>query len=292
MQTAGVSVSVTSIRRNPSSSLISTYANSLIKEIETKYEPDTISNFKFELSRILAFDPDATFDSVNPSWLRRYEQSLIKQGLANNTIHKAWKFLRKIFNSAIADKVTSNYPFKHHDNPKYQQTDRTFLMIEEVDKIEEILLKPITNTQRTVALYFLLGCYSGLRFSDWQRYNRKGFVMGDRLLTRTKKTGDLVSLKIHARLNKILFALDHLESELPVEQNTNSELKAIQVLAGLDKKLTTHVARHSFAVRCAELGISIETTAELMGITVRSCWIYYRITNKKIDAEVEKWNTL
>ena len=58
------------------------------------------------------------------------------------------------------------------------------------------------------------------------------------------------------------------------------------------KKLTTHVARHSFAVRCAELGISIETTAEFMGITVRSCHIYYRITNKKIDNEVDKCNSL
>lgn len=88
--------------------------------------------------------------------------------------------------------------------------------------------------------------------------------------------------------------LNQLEEagKLPEEPKTNEVLKAVQKTADLKKNLTTHVARHSFAVLCAELGISKESTAELMGITVRTCTIYYKITNKKIDAEFKPWHSI
>ena len=72
----------------------------------------------------------------------------------------------------------------------------------------------------------------------------------------------------------------------------NETLKILAKMVGIKKNVTTHVARHSFAVRCAELGISIETTAELMGVTVKTCQIYYRITGRKIDMEVERWGKI
>lgn len=92
-------------------------------------------------------------------------------------------------------------------------------------------------------------------------------------------------------LNEVV---DNLKScgKCPSEHHLNATLKVLAVMAGIKKNVTTHVARHSFAVRCAELGISIETTAELMGVTVKTCQIYYRITGRKIDQEVERWEKL
>ena len=71
--------------------------------------------------------------------------------------------------------------------------------------------------------------------------------------------------------------------KLDPEPKTNENLKGLGKLAGIKKKLTSHVARHSFAVRCAELGISIETTAQLVGVAVKTFLIYYKVTNRKID---------
>jgi integrase len=56
------------------------------------------------------------------------------------------------------------------------------------------------------------------------------------------------------------------------------------------KKITTHCARHTFAITmCAEAGISAETCAELMAITLKTCVDnYYKVTNLKIDKECEE----
>lgn len=291
LQVTGKEISIHSIRQDVQSMVITEYFDKLISEVQTKYSSDTINNYKFELKRLQEFDRAATFESVNHSWLRRYEAFLLEKGLANNTRFKAWKILRKVFNSAVSDKVTLNYPFKGFQNPKYKQTDRTHLTDQEVQALEDLLVLPLTTTQRTVLLYFLLGCYSGLRYSDWQRYNRKGFIKEGRLITRTKKTGDLVSMKIHNRLQPIIDQLDEA-GKVPSEPKTNETLKVLQKMTEpkIEKTITCHVSRHSFAVRCAELDISIETTANLMGITIKSCQIYYKVTNRKTDSEVDKWN--
>lgn len=76
------------------------------------------------------------------------------------------------------------------------------------------------------------------------------------------------------------------------EQKTNEHLKAIAELAGIGKKITTHVARHSFAVRCLELKMSEETVAHYMGITVRTVKHYAKVTSSKLDSEFAAWDKL
>jgi integrase len=63
--------------------------------------------------------------------------------------------------------------------------------------------------------------------------------------------------------------------------------RTLKGIAGIKKRITTHTGRHTFAITmCAEAGISAETCAELMGITIATCVNnYYRVTNRKIDKE-------
>jgi site-specific recombinase XerD len=282
---------IRSLMKGKSPTGVFEYGTRLVNELSGKYSPDTLSNYKSELKRFNQFFPGITFDEVKVEHLRKYEQHLIGMKLANNTIHKSWKVLKKIFNSARRDEITNHYPFRNFDNPKYIQTDRTHLSQSEVEKIEAAMDLPMSQGMKISALFFLFGCYSGLRFSDWQRFN-PAMVREGRLILRAKKNGELVSLKIHPLLEKVIEQIQDLPRGVMAEQKTNEELKGLSKLAGIDKKITTHVARHSFAVRCAELGISIETTAALMGITVKTCTIYYKITNRKIDSEFEKWDRL
>ncbi len=264
------------------------YVAELVKNLKGKFSDQTLESYTFEASRLESFRPGMTFDDVTPQTLRQFEAFLRSQNLSTNTIHKVWKRLRKFFNSAVRDGVTSNYPFSHYDNPKYRQTDRTYLTEAEVNQVEAVLKLPIAEYHYRAAVFFLLGCYSGLRVSDWIRFN-ESMVQGDRLILRAKKNGELVSMKIHTKLKKIIAEIITGNLRMDSEQKTNEYLKAVGRIAGLSKTLTTHVGRHSFAVRCAELGISIETTSALMGITPKSCAYYYKVTNRKIDQEVDKW---
>lgn len=270
------------------------FAEALIKQwkaMKDKYAPGTIRIQEAELKRLKRFKNAIYCSDVNQNFLRKYEIWLRSgdEKLSGNSVHRSWKFFRKIVNRAVRERLIPMSPFLDYDNPKYEQTDRTYLTTQEVDSIEALLNKPIDESLRTVINYFLLGCYSGLRYSDWARFNYSGFVTGDRLILRAKKNGEVISIEIHKRLARVLNRLKH-NPLLFKEQVTNRYLKSIAQLAGLKKLITTHAARHSFAMRCAENDTDIQKTAALMGISVRSCLYYYKITNRSLDKEMRKWD--
>lgn len=263
------------------------YALNLCDRLDGKFVKGSIKNLRIEAERINRFHPGITFERVNVRWLSDYESHLRSQGFTHNTVHKCFKTLAKFFNSAIKEEVTTNYPFKQYDRPRYRQGDRTYLNSAEVSAIEGLLDSHLNIRIRKACLWFLFGCFTGLRFSDWQRFNPE-MIRGNDIVIRAKKNGQLVIMPIHSRLAAILEQLKPIGPP-EAEQNTNVLLKAVATMAGIGKNLTTHVARHSFAVRCAELGISIETTAELLGVNVKTCSIYYKVTGSKVRTEMAKW---
>lgn len=268
------------------------YGEKLIEDLRGKFSEGTLTTYQTEINRLKAFaGASIGFNDINPQWLRKYETCLREQKLANNSIDKSWKVLKKFFNMARKDKLTNNYPFAQYDNPKYKQTDRTHLTFEEVQSIEGILKKPIAKSLIVTVNYFLLGCYTGIRFGDWTKFNYDSNVQGSRFIIRATKNGSLISLLIHPLLRTVLERLKNLPHAY-AEATTNEHLKTIAQIAGIKKKVTTHVARHSFAVRCLELKITEEALAELMGITVRIVKHYSKITGTKIDEEFSAWNKL
>jgi len=273
---------------NQELSVIKVYVEKLKEQMRGKFVEGTIFNYSNEMNHIESYSPGIRFDQVDHKWLTGFEVYIREKGFKHNSIHKAFKTLVKFFNSAIKDGVTTNYPFKTFERPKYKQGDRTYLTSQEVEKIEKALKLPMDHRLRRTALWFLLGCYSGLRFSDWRRFDPKVMIQGKDIIIRAKKNGQLVVMPIHPKLKAIIKQLPEA-SPVEAEPTTNLMLKGLAKLCKIEKNLTTHVARHSFAVRCAELGISIETTAELLGINVKTAQIYYKVTGTKVRKEMEKW---
>ena len=108
------------------------------------------------------------------------------------------------------------------------------------------------------------------------------------LFLRAKKNGEDVTMPVAGRLARHLERVRVTPLTL-VEQVINRTLKNV---GGIQKKISSHTARHSFAITlCAEQGISAETCAELMGITLVTCVNnYYKVTNRKIDKEcLQAW---
>jgi len=269
------------------STTISSYISKLKQQMAGKFAPGTLRNYEVEANRLDKYHMGVTFDMVDNTWLKDYELHNRKQGYKHNTIQKIQKMLVKFFNSAIKDGVTGNNPFKTFEKVKYRQTDRTYLTWDEIGSIEEKLLLPMDDRIRRAAVWFLFGCYTGLRYSDWRRFS-PAMVHGKDIVLRAKKNGQLVIMPIHSKLAKVIEMTKEV-GPVEVEQNTNILLKDMAGLCNINKHITCHVSRHSFAVRCAELGISIETTAELLGVNVKTCAIYYKVTGDKVRKEMAKW---
>lgn len=76
---------------------------------------------------------------------------------------------------------------------------------------------------------------------------------------------------------------------LPIltNQRMNSYLKEIGDVCGIEKRLTFHLARHTFATLAISLGVPIESVSKMLGHTkIQTTQIYARITNKKVEADM------
>jgi integrase len=178
--------------------------------------------------------------------------------------------------------VISFYPFDSYENPEYEAPNKDYMTLKELDDLETILDETTDPLIKQTLVYFLLGCYTGLRISDLKKFNPDKHIRDGRLYLRAKKNGEWVTMPVIGRL------ANHLKRVkgcvlTRAEQELNRTLK--KLIKG--KKITNHCARHSFAITmCGERGISAETCAELLGITLKTCVSsYYKVTNRKIDKE-------
>ena len=72
-------------------------------------------------------------------------------------------------------------------------------------------------------------------------------------------------------------------------QKTNSYLKEIADICGIKKNLTFHLARHTFATMSLSKGVPMESVSKMLGHTnIRTTQIYARITNNKIEHDMEE----
>jgi integrase/recombinase XerC len=71
----------------------------------------------------------------------------------------------------------------------------------------------------------------------------------------------------------------------------NTYIRSICNDLGINKKVSCHVARHSFATNALELGIPIETVSKALGhSSIKTTQIYAKITETKLTADFSKFD--
>jgi site-specific recombinase XerD len=246
---------------------------------------------KVDADKLKAYAPTLSFADVTPVFLTKYHKHLQNEGLSNNTIWAAFKHIRQVLNHAKSLGVTSYYPFKEWKVPKYKEQPRNYLVKEDLDRLRDLLDKPLNDTFKLVTAFFLLECYSGIRHSDWAKFNIEKLLDGENMILRATKTGVRVTipLDVYPSLNWVVSYIrdNGLVYDLS-GQKTNIYLKSIAAMAGIDKTVTTHIGRHTFAVLMLEKGFTKELIAELMGVSMRVVNTYAKYTTNKARVEFER----
>ncbi len=260
------------------------FADAYVKEVQHKRGAGTLRQYKKYHKIISDYhgSRSLTFEEITHDYLVKFEEYLRNKKFGGNYIHNIWKNLKALFNAAKRRKIITCYPFDTYENPTYAAPTKDYLNFKELDNLEEIADSATNPTTKQTAIYFLLGAYTGLRVSDWRQFEIKKHIRDGRLFLRAKKNGEWVTMPVIGRLATHLERIKDYKLVI-TEQEMNRTLK--QLFPG--KKITTHCARHSFAITmCGEMGISAETCSELMGITLKTCVEnYYKVTNRKIDKE-------
>lgn len=253
--------------------------------------PGTIRNYNKQLERIheYAGKADIQFEEINKEFLQGYELWLRDRGCAGSTI---WDLLTKFVGKfhRIARDTWPDYthnPFLGYQKPPSPRaSNKAYLTLQELDSLEKELVN-MKPTDQLITNYFLLECYSGIRHSDWTRFQIESLSENNALKLSALKNGEPIYLSL-AKRPRLKAVLARLKPYSHTLQYTNERLKVIGAMAGIRKNLSTHVGRHTFAVLSAEMGYSKEWLAQMMGVTTGSVEWYYKVTRLKIKDEEDR----
>jgi site-specific recombinase XerD len=266
--------------------------------IKQKYTNDeTIRTYNSELTKLQKFQTEISFADIDYKFLTDYKAHM-RDVLKNvgNTIWKTFKFMRTMINDAMKQGgIIIQDPFEEFDRGNYEQTTPVFLSVEECNKMYELMNNEnIPVIARRVALYFLLMCFSGLRFEDAMSFNPETHIIDNtRLVRRTSKgKGSIINIKLYNRLREII-ALVKLYPLNISNKEFNKWMKIATALAGIEKDVTAHAGRHTFGSLLVDMGVPMEKAQMLLGhADIRATKIYYHIKQKNVDDEADKLNAI
>ena len=214
-------------------------------------------------------------------------------GMQGNSATKTLKSLKTVTIQAQKVGFLDHDPFinlRFHLKP----VDRGFLTEEEI----EVLMSKRFSVKRLehVRDIFVFSCFTGLAYIDVSNLTDENIVTiggTDWIMTKRQKTSITENVPIldvaRAIINKYHSAADRNGRLLPIlsNQKMNAYLKEIADLCGIKKRLSYHMARHTYATLLLSKGVPMETVSKLLGHTnIKTTQIYARITNKKIEQDV------
>ena len=232
---------------------------------------------------------DIPFSEIECGWLKRYEIWLRKQGMSENTIGIRFRNLRMIYNLAIEKGVVKKelYPFDSYKVSKlHEETAKRAITKADIQNVMNYPLdKADFYTKLAVHLFSFSYFMGGINFVDMALLTSKNIV-NNRLIYNRKKTGKLINLPLidearaiieiydnnssNSYLFPILSAL-HKTEQMKLNRlhkvitKVNKALRQIGEEIGLPIKLTTYVARHSFATVLKRAGVSTSIICESLG---------------------------
>ena len=242
----------------------------------------------YHVSDILLKDMKYEFIVDFEAYLRR------DCGCCNNTAAKFVQTLRMIIIYAKNNGLIFADPFTNY-KIRLETVDRGFLTMEELNIIadKEITIKRMAQVRDV----FLFSCFTGLAYIDVFNLRKehikegpdgKLWIMTHRQKTNTRVNVPLLSIPLEI-LKKYEGKLKD-DKVLPVmsNQRLNSYLKELADICGINKRITFHLARHTFATTITLAnGMPMETVSKLLGHTqIKTTQIYARITNEKLRKDM------
>lgn len=266
-------------------------------------------NWRSCLKHLQKYDPllkKRTFADITPEWVEGFRAYLETEAtawgsdfrkrikdhkLARNSKVSYFNKLRACLNQAFEERVIARSPMVGIEGFKAEEGTRMYLTIEEVKRLAATECE-YPNVKRA----FLFSCLTGLRRSDvtkmtWgEVQSQSGFT---RIIFRQKKTRGQEYLDITPQAAELMGErgkpTDPVFPDIHTPSCTNEAIKRWVLRAGIQKEITFHCARHTFAVMMLDLGTDIYTVSKLLGHKeLGTTQIYAKVLDKNKQAAVAR----
>ncbi|QQL50117.1 site-specific integrase [Mucilaginibacter ginkgonis] len=237
---------------------------------------------------------DINLDDIQYSTAADFYHYLIMQDIDDNAAFKYVKTLKQVVKKAVDKGWIKHSPINGFKCP-YNDPDREYL---EMHEIISMYNKHIPNDRLSeVRDAYIFCCFTGYAYETvynlepgniFRGLNGRFWITKERAKTGSEETVPLlpIALEIIEKYKSHPYCTDN-NKLLPVNcnQRYNSYLKEVANICNINKHLTTHTARHTFATTVTlENDVPIETVSKMLGHKdLRTTQIYAKITKLKIS---------
>lgn len=248
------------------------------------------------LQKLKRFRDELPFHNLTPGFLEDFE-SYLRHDLGNckNTRACDMKHLKIYIRLALRRGIKFEDPFQAYQI-SMTPTNPTFLTEEEVNRLIRYYHDEHTpRTHRNVLQYFLFACFTGLRISDLRLVNYEDIQNNCLVLTpsKTRSYQKQVSIPLSDA------AWDYITVESgPLfhcysDQVSNRFLKEVAFACDIQKNITTHVGRHTFATLALSKGMRLEYVSEVLGhSSIKTTEIYKHILGHDVEKQMQPFNEM
>lgn len=267
--------------------------NHVAKFIRIKYRQTDVDIHKVKK------DFAAEFFAYLQGWKRDSDEPVCH----NNAAVKHLQRVSHVFTIAFENEWIDKNPlatFRTHTEAK----SRDYLNEEEVKAIEQ--LNDMSAMERVVRDIFIFSVYTGIAYIDILHLETGNITLGldgqRWIIFERRKTGNRCMIPILQPAEEIILryheAMTYVNKKrllpVPTNQQCNRYLKSIAKKARIHKRVTFHVARHTFATTVTLLhDIPIETVSSMMGhANISTTQIYAKVVGQKIAQDTEALRAL
>lgn len=259
----------------------------------------TYLQHKSSLGKLKKFKPVLSFSELEQGTVIDYERWLKSKGNKINTVWAAQKTFKTYINLALVRGFEFPNPFKDYELKK-GHTRKVFLTIPELHKLlDKYRNDNLPERLKISLLVFLVECFTSLRISDIRSITESCLIDDELQLIPQKTSGIQKTIRfkppqIALQLLAELFAYKKNHT-IKAEQKINDDLKLIALYAEINKPITTHVGRHTFATTYLSLkGTERGTIHALQKILGHSClettMIYVHLIDESINEQLKNFD--
>lgn len=231
-----------------------------------------------------------SFGDVTEKSIEEWDFDLRKRGLADTSVYGYHKRLKKWLKIAVKRGFLKMSPYSTFKPVRGDSKPREYLSDAELVQMRATVINvPYVAHVRDL---YLFQCFTGLAYKDLASLDFKTCIetRGNKrvVVARRAKTNTPYYIVL---MKPAIDILEHYDYDLrvPALQVYNKFLVSVAGACNINKHLTTHTARHTFAIWALNHGTPIEVVSKILGHThIATTQIYAKIVNKTIEDNFER----
>lgn len=268
------------------------YFTHILEIKKTFFCEGTYKRYCSVMNNLFEFRKEIYFRDLSISFFDDYRFYLKDTGREDTTIAANFNAIKSVLKHAVRDGIYLSFDVSEIKSGS-TKGKKIPLNVMELQKVFKYFESELCKDRHKLVLgYFLLGCFSGMRFSDIMKIKTDD-IANESIYFISQKTNKEQTLQLNNKAKIIIENCPMIFKQILTNQYINRELKDIFTFLGIRKKVSFHTSRHTFAVNFLRSGGKVENLQVLLGHSdIRETMGYVYILANEANKDIHKMDDL